>query len=366
LNRSDSLARKKAELQARGVQVPPELIGELETKYNAPAIRTGRMVLCLESPAGNGELIPVFIVNGKRASMSPLHLVKNSSHKYEVWIDDEKYTDITMLPRPKFYEKIMGSGIPMSKLAVMVGPGHLRSVVNQNCLYHRIGKSCKFCAVQHWWDANTEKMPSDVAGAIEAGVKEGLVKHVSLTTATLNTVGKGLEGLVEIARLIRTKVKVPIMLEFEPIGDDYLLDSLLEEAKQAGVTTVSCNIECFDESLRPEVMPMKGRIPVATYVKTWEKCLDVFGNNEVFTVVIAGLGEDDESILRGVELAASVGVVASIVPHTPMKKAVYEDMTPPGVERMLNLYAAALPVYERYGLKLYGGTGGIYTSLKGM
>jgi len=36
------------------------------------------------------------------------------------------------------------------------------------------------------------------------------------------------------------------------------------------------------------------------------------------------------------------------------------------VERMLRLYEAALPIYERNGLKLYGGTGGIYTSLKGM
>ena len=69
---------------------------------------------------------------------------------------------------------------------------------------------------------------------------------------------------------------------------------------------------------------------------------------------------------KGVELAASMGVVASIVPHTPMKKAVYEDMKPPSVDRMLYLYEAALPIYEKYGLKLYGGTGGIYTSLKGM
>ena len=62
----------------------------------------------------------------------------------------------------------------------------------------------------------------------------------------------------------------------------------------------------------------------------------------------------------------SVGVVASIVPFTPMMNSAYEDIEPTSVERMLNLYEAALPIYERYGLKLYGGTGGIYTSLKGM
>ena len=82
MNRLDSVVRKKAELQARGVEIPQELIGELETRYNAPAIRTGRMVLCLESPEKNGELIPAFIVNGKRASVSPLHMVKNGSGQY--------------------------------------------------------------------------------------------------------------------------------------------------------------------------------------------------------------------------------------------------------------------------------------------
>ncbi len=358
MNRSDSVARKKAELQARGVQIPPELISELETRYNTPAIRTGRMVLCLESPARDGELIPVFIVNGKRALMSPLHLVKSSPAHYEVWVDDDKYTDVALLPHPRFYDSTTDSGVPMYKLAVMVGQGHIRSVVNQRCYYHQIGKACRFCAVQHWWDANIEKAASEIADAVEAGVREGLVKHVSLTTATLNTKGKGLESLVETARLIKTRVKVPIMLEFEPIGDYSLLNSLLKEAKLAGVTTVSCNIECFNESLRPEIMPMKGQIPVAIYIKTWEKCLDIFGKNEVFTVAVVGIGEEDRSIMRGVEMAASHGVMTFLVPHSPAIGAAYEDMSAPGADRMLSLYSRAVAIYEKYGLDLCASQAG--------
>ena len=352
MNRFDSVVRKKAELQARGVEIPQELIGELEARYNAPAIRTGRMVLCLESPEKNGELIPAFIVNGKRASVSPLHMVKNGSGQYEVWMGDEKYTDITLLPRPRFYESSTGGGFPAYKLAVIVGPGHLRSVVNQRCIYHQMGKSCKFCAVQHWWDANIEKASTEIADTVEAGVREGVVKHVSLTTATLSTKGKGLEDLVDTARLIQKRVKVPIMLEFEPINDYSLLGSLLQEAKHAGVTTVSCNIECFDENLRQEIMPEKGKIPVATYVKTWEKCLDIFGGNEVFTVAVVGIGEKDESILRGVEMAASHGVMTFLVPHSPATGSVYEDMESPSADRMISLYEQAVAIYAKHGLDL--------------
>jgi radical SAM protein (TIGR04043 family) len=360
VDKSDSVSRKKAEFQARGVKISQELISELETGYNAPAIRTGRMVLCLESPSKNGELVPAFIVNGKRGAKSPLHMVKNGADKYEVWQDDEKYTDITLLPRPRFYDSLTAGGFPMNKLAVIVGPGHIRSVVNQRCYYYQTGKPCRFCAVQHWWDANIEKASSEIAGAVEAGVREGVVEHVSLTTATLGTRGKGLEDLVRTAQLIqeRVRAKIPIMLEFEPIDDYSLLDSLLKEARQAGVTTVSCNIECFDESLRPEVMPAKGRIPVATYVKTWEKCIDVFGTNEVFTVAIVGIGEADGSILRGVEMAASHGVMTFLVPHSPAIGADYEDMDSPGADRMLSLYERAAAVYEKRGLDLYASQAG--------
>jgi biotin synthase-related radical SAM superfamily protein len=228
----------------------------------------------------------------------------------------------------------------------------MRSVVNQQCHYQKIGKPCKFCAVQRWWDANIEKTTPEIADAVAAGVDEGVVRHISLTTATLNTEGKGLRQLVETARLIRARVNIPVMLEFEPVQDFSLLDLLLEEAKGAGVTTVSCNIECFDEGLRPSIMPVKGRIPVSTYIKTWEKCLDIFGKDEVFTVAIAGIGETDDSLMRGIEMAASHGVMTFLVPHSPAIGATYEDMEAPDADRMLALYEKAAAIYEKYGLDI--------------
>lgn len=348
VDRSDSIVRMKIELQARGVRIPQGMARELEAKYNAPAMKTGRFTLCLESPEKN--VIPAFIVNGRRAAASPLHLVKTGPERYEVWWNDAKYTDVTPMPRPHFYDITTRSGAPMYKLAVMVGPGHMRSVVNQRCYYQQIGQPCQFCAVHRWWDANIEKNPSEIADAVAAGVREGVAKHISLTTGTLDTPGKGLEILVETATLIRDKVQVPTMLEFEAVGDVPLLTSLLREAREAGVTTVSCNVECFDEGLRPKVMPMKGRIPLATYVETWEKCLEIFGDNEVFTVAIVGIGEGDQSLLRGVETAARLGVMTHLVPHSPAIGAAYEDMPSPSADRMISLYERAVAIYRKYGL----------------
>jgi biotin synthase-related radical SAM superfamily protein len=359
------LGKIKTDLQTHGVIVSPELQNELERDWNAPAIKNGRFVFCLESPV-DGNRTTVLIINGKFADNSPFHLVKNEEGKFEVWKDYIKYTDVVMLPRPLFYDKVTSDGVHMSDIAVIGEPDHLRSVLNQKCGYQQLGKACKFCAVESWWAGYKDKSPRHVAEVAEAAYKEGMARHVTLSTGTKLSQGKGLEDLVETARLIQPKAHVTMTLNFEPVNDSGLLEELLVEGRKNGATTALCNIECFDESMREDIMPLKGKNSIQDYLKVWRKCVEHFEHNEVYTMAIAGLGESNESILKGVELAASEGVVCSIVPHTPMRKAAYENMDPPQVSRMMYLYEEALPIYEKYGLKLYGGTGGIYTSLKGM
>jgi len=358
------LGKKKIELQTNGIIVPPELVDDLEKNWNAPAIRRGRFVICLESPDDN-KLTTVLIINGRFASHSPYHMVKNGSN-YEIWKGYSKYTDIVLMPHPEFYDRATSDGVPMYEVAVLGEPDHLRSVLNQRCAHHVSGKSCKFCAIENWWAGHPNKTPAQIAETAEAAYKEGVIRHVTLSTGTKASQGKGLEDIVEAAKLIKQRIQVTMTANFEPMTDYSLMESLLKEAKKAGATTALCNIECFDPSLREEIMPIKGKLPIEVYAQVWDRCLDIFGKNEVYTMIIAGLGEDNESILKGVEFAASHGVVASVVPHTPMIGAVYEDMIPPSTERMLYLFEAALPIYEKHGLQLYGGTGGIYTSLKGM
>lgn len=359
----DTIAWKKVAFQTQGVRISEDLKNELETNWNAPAVKNGRIVFCLRS--AENKLVSVLVVNGNHAHRSPFSLVKNNKG-FEILKGDQKYTDIVVLPRPRFYDSLTSDGIPMHKVAVLGEPDHIRSVVNQNCLYQTKEKSCKFCAVSQWWGGTTKKTPTQIAETVETGVKEGVATHVSLSTGTTSTKGKGLEDLVETSKAISERVNPTITLNFEPLNDYTLLESLLSEAKGAGATTVLCNIECFDEGLRKEIMPVKGKAPISKYIKTWKKCLEIFGENEVFSMVIAGIGEDDKSILKGVEMAASHGVIASIVPHTPMRGAIYQDMAPPTPDRMTSLYEKADPIYKKYGLDLYGGTGGRFTSMKGM
>jgi len=361
-----ALGRKRLELQGRGVSIPEELLDELETRWNAPHVRKGRIVLGLENPDDNGKFITVLIVNGKFTEKSPYYMVKNGSG-YEIWENGRKYTDIALLPHPKFYDKLTSDGIPMYKIAVIGEPEHLRAVINQSCAYQQAGKACKFCVIEGWWAYYPSKTPTQIAETTEAAVNEGKANHLTLSTGSRFTVDKGLKEIVATSKIIQKRTNVTMTLNFEPISDYGLLESLLQESKEAGgVKTIICNIECFNEKLREEVMPIKGQNSTEMYVKTWDKCLKIFGKNEVYTMVLAGLGEDDETILRGVEMAASHGVVTAVVAHIPMIGAAFEDMEPPSTDRMLRLYEQIILIHDKYGLNLYGGTGGRFTSLKGM
>ena len=163
-----------------------------------------------------------------------------------------------MMPRPLYYDMTTNDGVPMSDVAVIGEPDHLRSVLNQRCGYQRIGRACKFCAIESWWAGYMDKTPSQVAEVAGAAYREGMIKHVTLSTGTKLSCGKGLEDLVKAAGLIQKHANVTMTLNFEPLTDYAMLESLLQEGKKTGATTALCNIECFDESLREEIMPMKG------------------------------------------------------------------------------------------------------------
>jgi biotin synthase-related radical SAM superfamily protein len=144
-------------------------------------------------------------------------MVKTDAGKYEIWENARKYTDVAFMPRPKYYDLTTWDGVPMSDVAVIGEPDHLRSVLNQKCYYQQIGKSCKFCAIESWWAGFMDKTPKHVAQVAEAACKEGMAKHVTLSTGTRNSEGKGLEDLVIAAQLIHEKVDMTKTLNFEPL-----------------------------------------------------------------------------------------------------------------------------------------------------
>jgi radical SAM protein (TIGR04043 family) len=342
----ESIARKKIEIQARGIQIPPEYVDELESKYNFPGIRFGWNIFSLEGPYQ--ELIYTFVSGGEFTKNSPYHLVKTGS-EWEIHKENEKYVSLEMTPKPEFYLKETSNGMPMVKVATLGSPSHMNVVRTMRCIYAEGDNPCTFCAYRNAWAQEGDKDPVDIGETVEAAVQEGVVDHVSITTGTLPTVDKGLQGIIDAAKEISKRVDIPIKCSFEPQKDLEILD----EAYAAGIDVVSINIECFDEKTRAEVLPnAKGKTPFDKYFNNLDRCVELFGKNQIFSVVPLGLGDPDEVTLKGCDLISSHDVIPWVEPFHPLPGALWEDRTPMAPDQILNLYKGVVTILKKYDLDL--------------
>jgi radical SAM protein (TIGR04043 family) len=342
----ESVARKKIELQARGIRIPPEYVDEIEEKYNFPGIRFGWNIFCFEAP--DNEIIHTFVSGGAFTKNSPYHIVKTDD-KWEVHKNGEKYVSLVMTPKPEFYNKTTSSGIPMPKVATLGSPTHMNVVRTMRCIYSEKGVPCTFCAYRNAWAQEGTKSAVDIAEVVEAAYQEGAIEHVSITTGTLPTQEKGLEGIIDAAKEISKRVDIPIKCSFEPQKDL----SILDEAHAAGLDVISINIECFDEKVRAEVLPnAKGLTSFDKYFKNLDRCVEIFGKNQVFSVVPLGLGDPDEVTLKGCDMISSHDVIPWVEPFHPLPGALWEDRTPMPPDQILNLYQGVVSILKKYNLNL--------------
>jgi len=254
-------------------------------------------------------------------------------------------TEVKPIPEPKFYEKTTSDGTPMSKVAVLHGKDCLASTVYSKCVYWSNGKQCKFCGIElSHSDRLIEKQPKQLGEVAQEAFKEGVVKHVTLTTGTPPVHDKGAIMLAKAAVAIKEHVNIPVHVQLEPLQNAKFLETL----HLAEVDTVGVHIESFEKRVLNTVCPEKTN--VKGLFKAWESAVELFGEGQVSTFIIAGLGETDESILMGVEKAARLGVIPYLLPLRPITGTVFEKTIPPAPRRMIKLYRGIAETLHKVGL----------------
>jgi radical SAM protein (TIGR04043 family) len=173
---------------------------------------------------------------------------------------------------------------------------------------------------------------------------EGAAKHVTLTTGTPQGKDKGALMLAEATKAIKERVDIPLHIQLEPPENTGLLETLHD----ADVDTVGLHIESFDPKVSSRICPAKERMK--DYVKAWKTAVKLFGEGQVSTFILAGLGETDESITLGAEKAAEIGVVPYLVPLRPIPGTIFENASPPMPARMMKLYLSVAETLHKVGL----------------
>jgi len=278
---------------------------------------------------------------------SPYSIVPAGDGKYVLKKDDEPIVEVNF-PMPKFYELKTRNGIPYWKIALLHGDDCLATTVVQRCIYWNTPARCKFCGIELslQYGTTVERKTADqiLEVALAAKRSDG-VKHVTLTIGTLPGPDKGIKALAEVGRVLKEEAKLPVHVQFEPPRRLELIDELYGCADTVGV-----HVESFDATTLREIAPCKAAIGLERYREVWRRCVSLFGENQVSSFLIVGMGESDDSVIKGSEELAALGVYPFVVPLRPIPGTPLGNATPPPPSRMLRIYEAVADVLIEYGL----------------
>ncbi|MHA1652238.1 MAG: radical SAM protein, partial [Candidatus Helarchaeota archaeon] len=225
----------------------------------------------------------------------------------------------------------------------------IASTVVQSCIYWRDNLPCQFCGIELSLRSGTTtavKTPTQLREVIGAAIDEGVCQHVTLTIGSLPRPDKGVGIYVNIVREITQYYDVPIHVQLEPPKNIENLGDLYD----AGVITVGIHYESFDREILQTMCPGKIQIPLDKYIKAWKFAVNLFGECQVDSYIIVGLGESDTSILKGSELLLQLGVIPYVVPFRPITGSLLESHSTPPPSRLNPLFKQLAQLLHDYGI----------------
>lgn len=102
------------------------------------------------------------------------------------------------------------------------------------------------------------------------------------------------------------------------------IETVLENTKKDGVTSIQFNLEVWDKEKRKEIMPYKGEIPREDYISAISKASRIFGKGKVTSVILAGLNSETEIREAAYEVLNANGIpsleIYRSIKGTPFKK----------------------------------------------
>ena len=313
--RAAALAALVIDLQATGlrVEVPLER-------------RTGGA-----GPSDSGMLwvggFPVTVPTDNALARTSPYVLKAEDDGYAIYRDGARLAEATTQRRPRFYDLSTADGIPYWKIALL----HLdsfASTVVQTCSYWGNADQCKFCGIGLSLAAGrttVKKTPEQLAEvAVAAKTLDGAV-DATLTTGSSNGVDRGARYVARCGQAVKQAADLPVEVQFEPPADLGVLD----EVGDMGIDSVGIHVESFDPKVLAHVAPGKARTGIERYFEVWERAVQIFGEGQVSTYVILGMGEDPELTVEGCRRAIDIGVYPFVVPLRPVAGSLMESVRPP-------------------------------------
>lgn len=220
----------------------------------------------------------------------------------------------------------------------------LRVYHRPGCYFKECGMGCAFC------DVPKESVGfdlQDILQAVDAYRNHPKVRHY-LVGGGSAAPDDGFDTVASICKHIHDTTGKPIYLMALPPQPPKILRRLYD----AGVTEVAFNLELFDRTLAKRYMLGKGAIPLSAYEAAFEQAVQLWGKTgNVRTLFVVGL-EPANSLLRGIEYAARLGVAPILSLFRPMADTPLERYLAPADDEIWRIYQQAKDICRMYGLEL--------------
>jgi radical SAM protein (TIGR04043 family) len=312
---SSSLATLIVDLQARGLRVEVPL----ERRQGGAG------------PTDSGMLwvggFPITVPTDNATAAGSPYVLKAEDSGFAIFRGEQRMASASTQKRPRFYDLTTADGIPYWKIGLL----HLdsfASTVVQTCAYWGNENQCKFCGIGVSLDAGrtiVKKSPEQLAEVASAAKELDGAVDATLTTGSSNGVDRGARYVARCAQAVTEATGLPAEVQFEPPVD---LD-VINEVADLGVAAVGIHVESFDPQVLAHVAPAKARTGIPRYFEAWERAVALFGEGQVSTYVILGMGEDPELTVQGCRRAIDMGVFPFVVPIRPVAGSLMQDVMPP-------------------------------------
>jgi len=220
-------------------------------------------------------------------------------------------------------------GLLDGKLDAQPTTAYLMTFKTGKCL-----ANCGFCSQARDSKSSTEMLSRvtwptfptiNVLKALFKKSKQGKIKRVCIQALNYAEVFDHVEAVV---REIKMGDSVQVSVSCQPLNRENIV-----HLATAGVDRLGIGLDAATESLFNDV---KGKNAKGPY--TWKgqflhliQALDVFGEGNVSTHVIVGLGETEKDACMMIQKCADMGVLPALFAFTPIRGTALEKKSPPEI-----------------------------------
>jgi len=249
----------------------------------------------------------------------------------------------------KFKASLDGNEVVIRENGKEVVRGHLEDAlahcpkqayitVSEVCIF-----DCQYCPVpllggRVKLPENVEKKITDVLANPELADQ---LNAIALTSGVEKSPRDEVERIAGIVKRLK-KYNLPIGVSVYPTPDSNRV------LKDAGADEIKYNVETMDRDLFKTMCP---GLSLDFVISALEDAVRVFGRNKVFSNIIIGLGESDDTIINGMEELAKIGVIPILRAAVEHPLRAHVNIKRPDAERLLRLAEKEREILDRYGLR---------------